>query len=316
MKTEIIFEDKDILVAYKPAGLATQTARVGQQDMVSELKNYLWQKRMITGAALGRPAPYLGVIHRLDQPVEGLLVFALNAKAAGALTEQLQEQGQTGVQESGQTAMQEQGQTGMQESGQTAMQKQGQTTMQEQGQTGMQESGQTAMQKQGQIGKQGPEGTEAQGKRGMLHKKYYGVVCGKPDREEEELVDYLYKNKENRAVIVEDSGKAEGDFPAKKAVLKYHVLQVTERPQPLTLVDIHIFTGRFHQIRAQMAHRGMPLLGDMKYGGESAKASAKELYIPDVALCAYSLEFVHPGTGREIGFQIKPKGRAFSFFSQ
>lgn len=292
MKTEIIFEDKDILVAYKPAGLATQTARVGQQDMVSELKNYLWQKRMITGAALGRPAPYLGVIHRLDQPVEGLLVFALNAKAAGALTEQLQEQGQTG------------------------MQKQGQTAMQEQGQTGMQESGQTAMQKQGQIGKQGPEGTEAQGKRGMLHKKYYGVVCGKPDREEEELVDYLYKNKENRAVIVEDSGKAEGDFPAKKAVLKYHVLQVTERPQPLTLVDIHIFTGRFHQIRAQMAHRGMPLLGDMKYGGESAKASAKALYIPDVALCAYSLEFVHPGTGREIGFQIKPKGRAFSFFSQ
>ena len=172
MKTEIIFEDKDILVAYKPAGLATQTARVGQQDMVSELKNYLWQKRMITGAALGRPAPYLGVIHRLDQPVEGLLVFALNAKAAGALTEQLQEQGQTGVQE----------------------------------------SGQTAMQKQGQIGKQGPEGTEAQGKRGMLHKKYYGVVCGKPDQEEEELVDYLFKNKENRAVIVEDSGKAEGDF--------------------------------------------------------------------------------------------------------
>ena len=84
MKTEIIFEDKDILVAYKPAGLATQTARVGQQDMVSELKNYLWQKRMITGAALGRPAPYLGVIHRLDQPVEGLLVFALNAKAGAA----------------------------------------------------------------------------------------------------------------------------------------------------------------------------------------------------------------------------------------
>ena len=113
MKTEIIFEDKDILVAYKPAGLATQTARVGQQDMVSELKNYLWQKRMITGAALGRPAPYLGVIHRLDQPVEGLLVFALNAKAAGALTEQLQEQGQTGVKDQGHTAKKEQGRNRM-----------------------------------------------------------------------------------------------------------------------------------------------------------------------------------------------------------
>ena len=91
MKTEIIFEDKDILVAYKPAGLATQTARVGQQDMVSELKNYLWQKRMITGAALGRPAPYLGVIHRLDQPVEGLQVFAKTSTAAAELNRQLQD---------------------------------------------------------------------------------------------------------------------------------------------------------------------------------------------------------------------------------
>ena len=41
MKTEILHEDKDILVIYKPAGLATQTAKIGQQDVVSELKNYL-----------------------------------------------------------------------------------------------------------------------------------------------------------------------------------------------------------------------------------------------------------------------------------
>ena len=41
MKKYIVYEDRDILVAYKPAGIATQTARLGQQDMVSELKNYL-----------------------------------------------------------------------------------------------------------------------------------------------------------------------------------------------------------------------------------------------------------------------------------
>ena len=48
----ILYEDNDILVAYKPAGIATQTSRIGQQDMVSELKNYLvkaqkrkWQER-------------------------------------------------------------------------------------------------------------------------------------------------------------------------------------------------------------------------------------------------------------------------------
>ena len=51
MKTKIIYEDEQILVCYKPAGLATQTSRVGQQDMVSELKNYLAEKQR---AANGR----------------------------------------------------------------------------------------------------------------------------------------------------------------------------------------------------------------------------------------------------------------------
>ena len=41
MKTQIVYEDNDIVVINKPAGLATQTARVGQPDVVSELKNYL-----------------------------------------------------------------------------------------------------------------------------------------------------------------------------------------------------------------------------------------------------------------------------------
>lgn len=265
VKTEIIFEDRDILVVYKPAGLATQTAGVGQQDVVSELKNYLWQKRMVTGMALGRPAPYLGVIHRLDQPVEGLLVFALNARAAGALTEQLRKQGEAG----------------------------------------------------------------------MLHKRYYGVVYGGADEEEGELIDYLYKNKDNMAIIVDSpeecvspsdspskgsslggGSKAKGDFDAKKAVLRYHMLQTVDRSGTLTLADIHIFTGRFHQIRAQLAHAGMPLLGDMKYGCEASKAAARTLRIPNVSLCAYSLEFTHPVIGEEMSFRIKPRGRAFSFFSQ
>ena len=41
MKTEIIYEDGELLVVWKPAGLATQTAKTGQADVVSELKNYL-----------------------------------------------------------------------------------------------------------------------------------------------------------------------------------------------------------------------------------------------------------------------------------
>lgn len=81
MQTKILYEDKDILMVHKPAGLAVQTAHIGQPDVESELKNYL------AGQGV---TPYLGIIHRLDQPVEGLLVFAKNGRAAAALSKDVQ----------------------------------------------------------------------------------------------------------------------------------------------------------------------------------------------------------------------------------
>ena len=259
MKTEIIYEDKDLFVIRKPSGLATQTARVGQADVISELKNYM--------AASGAPKPpYLGIIHRLDQPVEGLLVFAKNNKAAAALTKQL--------------------------------------------------------------GGQGEDCT--------LSKQYYAVLCGKPSQKEGELVDYMYKdmNKTGKAVIVENyteySGKGNsreteksGDstgsrsgITPKKAVLHYRILQTVRTPsgEDISLADIRIDTGRFHQIRAQMAHAGMALLGDEKYADEAVKACSRGLGIRTVALCAGSLAFVHPVTGERLHFETRPRSEAFSFF--
>lgn len=84
MKSEIIFEDQDIFVIYKPSGLATQTNRLGDVDVVSELKNYRFQKEKTNNE------PYIGLIHRLDQPVEGLLVVAKNQAAAKKMSEQLE----------------------------------------------------------------------------------------------------------------------------------------------------------------------------------------------------------------------------------
>ncbi len=78
----IIYEDKEILVCHKPAGIAVQSAGVGNMDLESLLKNYIARKQP------GK-MPYLGVIHRLDQPVEGVVVFALNPKAAAALNRQM-----------------------------------------------------------------------------------------------------------------------------------------------------------------------------------------------------------------------------------
>lgn len=85
MQKNIVFEDDHIIVAYKPAGIATQTARLGQQDMVSELKNYLAHKT----ENKGKGVPYLGLIHRLDQPVAGILVFAKTKQAAASLSKQI-----------------------------------------------------------------------------------------------------------------------------------------------------------------------------------------------------------------------------------
>ena len=81
-KPDIIYEDNDIIVCYKPAGIATQTRRIGQQDMESFIRNY---------RATKNEPPYVGIVHRLDQPVEGVMVFAKNQKAAASLSRQIKE---------------------------------------------------------------------------------------------------------------------------------------------------------------------------------------------------------------------------------
>lgn len=243
MKPRIIYEDEHIIVAYKPPGLATQTSGVGQPDLVSELKKEMAiRERAAQGSenkqTVRLQQPYLGIIHRLDQPVEGLLVFAKNQKAAAQLSKQLSA--------------------------------------------------------------------------GSLNKQYFAVICGQPPAKNAELVDYLLKGKDNRAQIVTGQENAYPD--AKKAVLQYKILESASTPTALSLVDIHIDTGRFHQIRAQMAHAGMPLLGDVKYGSEQTCECGRSLGIRSVALCAYKLVFAHPVTGKKMSFEIKPENKAFDFF--
>ena len=82
-RIRIVFEDDVLIVCHKYPGIAVQTAALGQADMVSELKKYL--------AGQGEKNPYLAVVHRLDQPVEGLLVFAKTEAAAASLSKQVQD---------------------------------------------------------------------------------------------------------------------------------------------------------------------------------------------------------------------------------
>lgn len=248
MQTQIVYEDEAVLVIRKPAGLATESAGIGQKDVVSELKNYVAKKNP------GK-MPYLGVVHRLDQPVEGLLVFAKTKKAAENLT--------------------------------------------------------------AQLGK------------GTLKKEYLAVVCGKVPENTGRLVDYLAKEK--GMAVVRDTADAQAkkdadaqaekdadvqaekaaDPQAKKAVLSYTKKAETKE---LTLLAVQIETGRFHQIRAQLSHAGFPILGDEKYGSEESKELSREKKIRFTALCAASLSFRHPVTGKIMAFTQAPQNPAFAEF--
>ena len=231
MKTpEILYEDDQILVCHKPAGVPVQTKKIGTQDMESILKNYLF---IHSSHHAGHKPPYLAVIHRLDQPVEGVLVFAKNKKAAAGLTRQI-------------------------------------TT-------------------------------------GNIVKEYLAVTDRMSEKRQGRLEDYLIKNgRTNTSEVV--TSKTSG---AKKAVLDYEVIhqisdERTESGKRI-LIKIHLETGRHHQIRVQMAHAGMPLLGDRKYNpGEISQ-------LP-LGLCSCHLIFRHPITGKKMEFQVTPNGESFAGF--
>ncbi len=216
MEVEVIYEDESIIVCYKPSGIATQTMKVTEQDMVSYLSNYR--------AAKGEDT-FVGVITRLDQPVEGVLVFGKTKKATAVLSKELQAH--------------------------------------------------------------------------SIAKKYYAIITRGALPEDGTLVDYLVKDsKAARAKVV-----SEDDPRAKRAELHYRTVdQVDDR----NLLDVELVTGRFHQIRCQLASRTAPILGDVKYGGQRTGRP--------LCLASYEISFKHPDTGEDMTFTITPRGEDFQDF--
>ena len=82
---KIIFEDNHIIVVEKPVNIPSQADKTGDIDMLTIIKAYLKEKYNKTGNV------YLGLIHRLDRPVGGVMVFAKTSKAAGRLSNQVRE---------------------------------------------------------------------------------------------------------------------------------------------------------------------------------------------------------------------------------
>ena len=201
---KIIYSDTSLLVCVKPAGVACESADLKADSLSALLAEQL-------------NVPYVGMVHRLDQVTEGLMVYSLSEKVTGKLSEYM-------------------------------------------------------------------AGGEA-------HKEYLAVVHGVPESPEGEMKDLLFRDpRKNKSFVVDRERKG-----VKKASLEYKLVGSAESDLgKLSLVRIKLHTGRTHQIRVQFASRGMPLLGDGKYG---AKDNCKK-----VALLSYHLSFPHPKSGKKMEF--------------
>ena len=85
MKVNILYEDEDIIVCVKPFGMPVQEDKSRDTDLLSYLKNHIFEMEEL------EEEPYLALIHRLDRPVGGVMVFAKNQKAAANLSDQMQD---------------------------------------------------------------------------------------------------------------------------------------------------------------------------------------------------------------------------------
>lgn len=217
-KINILYEDNHLLVVEKPVYMPVCEDESHDLDLLSVLKNYLKEKYQKPGNV------YLGLVHRLDRPVGGVMVFARTSKAASRLSKEIVNH--------------------------------------------------------------------------ELEKVYLAVVEGEV-LESGEMFDYLVKDQKKNQSYVTD--KQHG----KEARLHYKRLGYRNG---FSLVEIHLETGRSHQIRVQFSSRGFPLVGDAKYNPHHDGKTS-------IALFAKKLSFYHPVTKEKLSFKLEvPKRYPFNLF--
>jgi len=219
MQPEILYSDNHLLIVNKPAGLLTQADRTGDPDLLTLMK--LWIKQTCT-----KPGNvYLGLVHRLDRPVSGVLALARTSKAAARLSAQFRD--------------------------------------------------------------------------GSPLKKYLALVEGRTEGSGT-CCDFLLKDADQNVRVV--SGEHPG---AREAGLDWSTVAFHKG---VSLVDITLKTGRAHQIRAQLAARGMHIAGDVRYGSR-LKFDRKNL-----ALHCYCLELEHPVQQTRMRWKAAPPDSWQSLF--
>ena len=135
-----------------------------------------------------------------------------------------------------------------------------------------------------------------------IEKHYLALVYGIPNKKEERLEAYLFKDNKKAYVYISDTLKK----GYQKIITSYKVLEMRE--DNTALLDVEIETGRTHQIRAHLAHMGYPIIGDGKYGKNQINKQFGKKY---QMLCSYKLKFKFQSEsgiltylkGKEIGLE-------------
>ena len=208
---EVLYEDNHLIAVCKPAGILTQGDASGEASLLDWVKRWIAERYHKPGNV------FLGLVHRLDRPVGGVVVFAKTSKAAGRLSAQFRER--------------------------------------------------------------------------SVEKRYLAGVEGTITPASGRLEHFIQHREGSRSVEVSKHARS----GAKTAILRYDTRWTDDK---VSVLEVQLETGRKHQIRAQLAHVGHPIVGDRLYGARQRNDSA------GIALCSVSLAILHPITKAPLRIEL------------
>jgi 23S rRNA pseudouridine1911/1915/1917 synthase len=197
----VLYEDNHIIAVNKTCSEIVQGDKTGDEPLSETIKKFLKEKYNKPGEV------FLGVTHRLDRPVSGVVLFAKTSKALTRLNEMFKNQ--------------------------------------------------------------------------EIKKTYWAVVKNKPEQLEGRLEHFLVRNEKQNKTTAHNKMVLE----AKKAALSYRLIASSDT---YFLLEVHLETGRHHQIRCQLAKMGCPIKGDLKYGFARSNPNG------GISLHARHVAFTHP----------------------